>query len=110
MYLFFEKGMKGGVSSFLKNIAKPTNNQHLKSYDPKQELKHIVYLDANNLYGYAMSQFLPKSEFKWIDTKEFDLNIYNSNSSKGCVLEVNHKYPKELRKLQDDRVSIISST
>ena len=56
--------MKDRISSFLKYIAKPTNNQHLKSYDPKQELKHIVYLDANNLYGYAMSQFLPKSEFK----------------------------------------------
>ena len=47
-----------------------------------------IYLDTNNLYGYAMSKFLPTSRFKWIDPKEFDLNKYISNSSKGCTLEV----------------------
>ena len=60
----------------------------MEFYDPKQEPKHIMYLDANNLYGYAMSKFLPKSGFKWIDPKEFDLNKYTNNSSKGRVLEV----------------------
>ena len=69
----------------------------MKSYDPKQESKHIIYLDANNFYGYAMSKYLPTSRFKWIDPKEFDLNKYTSNSSKGCVLEVDLEYPKELR-------------
>ena len=34
------------------------NNKYLKSYDPKQKLKPIIYLDANNLYGYAMSKFV----------------------------------------------------
>ena len=38
-----------------------------------------------------------KSSFKWIDSKEFDLNKYTSYNSKGCVLEVDSKYPKELR-------------
>ena len=56
-----------------------------KFYDPKQESKHIIYLhiylDANNLYGYIMSKFLPTSGFKWIDPKEFNLNRYTSNSS-----------------------------
>ena len=42
----------------------------------------------NNLYGYAISKFLPRSGFKWIDPKEFDLNKYPRNSLKGCVLEV----------------------
>ena len=55
-----------------------------------------MYLDSNNLYGYAISKFLPTSGFKWIDTKEFDSNEYTSNSSKGCVLEVGLEYPKEL--------------
>ena len=60
---------------------------YLKSYDPKPESKHMIYLDANNLYGYVMSKFLPTSIFKSlrgliIDPKEFDLNKYNSNSSK----------------------------
>ena len=39
----------------------------MKSYDPKQESKHIIYIDTNNLYGYAMSKFLLISDFKWID-------------------------------------------
>ena len=39
----------------------------MKSYDPKQESKNIIYLDTNKLYGYAMSKFLPASDFKWID-------------------------------------------
>ena len=56
----------------------------------------------NNLYGYAMSKFLPTSGFKWIDLKEFDLNKYTSNSSKGCVLEVDLEYPEELRELHND--------
>ena len=68
----------------------------------KKKSKHIIYLDANNLYGYAMSKFLPASGFKWIDPKEFDLNTYTSNSLKGCVLEVDLEYPKELHELQND--------
>ena len=73
MYIFFEKGMRGDVS-YVSNRHSKANNKYLKSYDPKQESKHIIYLDANNLYGYAMSKFLPTSGFKWIDPKEFDLD------------------------------------
>ena len=62
------------------------NNKYLKPYDPKQESKHSIYLDANDLYGHAMSKFLPTSGFRWIEPKEFDLNKYASNSLKGCVL------------------------
>ena len=58
-----------------------------------------MYLDPNNLYGYAMSKFLPASGFKWKDPKEFELNKYTKNSSKGCSLEVDIKYPKELHEL-----------
>ena len=73
----------------------------MKFYDPKQESKHIIYLDSNNLYGHAMSKFPPTSGFKWIDLKEFDMNKYTSNSSKGWVLEVELEYPKELRELHN---------
>ena len=59
----------------------------------RKESKHIIYLDANNLHGYAMSRFLQTNKFKWIDPKDFDLDKYNKNSSKCCV------YLKELRKL-----------
>ena len=49
-----------------------------------------------------MSNFLPKSGFKWIDPREFDLNKYASNSSKGCVVEVDLEYPKDLQELHND--------
>ena len=49
-----------------------------------------------------MSKFLPTSGLKWIDPKEFDLNEYTSNSSKGCVLKVDLEYPKELHELHND--------
>ena len=49
-----------------------------------------------------MFNCLPISRFKWIDPKEFNLNKYTSNSSKGCLLEVYVEYPKELRKLHND--------
>ena len=62
-------------------------------------MKNIMYLDANNLYGYAMSKFLSTSGYKWINPKEFDLNKYTSKSSKWCALEVDLEYPKELREL-----------
>ena len=55
-----------------------------------------MYLDVNNLYGYATSKVFPISGFKWVDTKEFDFNKYTSNSLKGCALEVDLEYPKEL--------------
>ena len=74
----------------------------MKFYEPKQKLEHIVYLDANSLYGCAMSKFLPANGFKWIDPKEFNLNKYSSNSSKENVLEVDLECPKELRELHND--------
>ena len=52
--------------TFLRYISN-ANNKYLKTYDPKQESQHSIYLDANNLYGYGMSKFLPTSGFKWID-------------------------------------------
>ena len=63
MYIFFEKGTRGGVS-YISNRYSKANNNSLKPYDPKQESRHIIYLDANNLHSYAMSKFFPTSGFK----------------------------------------------
>ena len=101
MYIFFEKGTRGRISYISTRYSK-ANNKYLKSYDPKKESKHIIYLGTNNLYGYAMSKFLPTNGFQWIDPKEFDLNKYASNSLKECILEVDLEYPKELDELQND--------
>ena len=101
MYILFEKGTRGRISSISDKYSR-TNNKYLKSHNLKQKWKRITYLDANNLYGYAVSKFLPTSRFKWIDPDEFDLNKYISNSSQGCVIEVDIKYPKDIRELQND--------
>ena len=71
MDIFFEKSTRGGIS-YISNRYSKANNKYLKSYDLKQESKHIKYLETNHLYGYVMSKFLPTSEFKRIDPKEFD--------------------------------------
>ena len=93
MNLFFEKGTQDGIS-YISNRYSKVNDKYLKTYDPKQESKHIIYLDANSLYDYSMSKFLSASAFKWINPKEPDLNKYTSNSSKECALEVHLEYPK----------------
>jgi len=65
-YTWIQKNLKGGVSCSMKRFAK-ANNKHMKNYDPSLPSSHIVYLDANNLYGWAMSQYLPLNNFKNVD-------------------------------------------
>jgi len=62
--LFIEKGMRGGISMGSKQYA-TANNPRATNYDPTKLNKLIMYLDANNLYGWAMSLPLPKGGFKW---------------------------------------------
>ena len=100
MYLLFAIGKIDRVSE-LQRYSK-VNNKYLKSYDPKQESKHIIYLDVKDLYGYAIPKFLPTSGFKWVDPKKFELDKYTSNSSKGCVIEVNLEYSKKFCELRND--------
>ena len=90
--------------SYISNRYSQAKNKYLKYYDPKQESKHTIYLDAKNLYGYAMSKLLPISGFKLIDRKEFELNKYSSNSSKGCVPKLDlNDYPLTLDKIEIKR-------
>ena len=91
MYLFFEKGIRGGVSYISKKYSK-ANNKYLKPYDPKQESSDIIYLDANNLYGHVMFKFFPTSGFKWIDPKEFDFNIVQKVAFLKLILNIQKNY------------------
>ena len=72
MHLFIEKGMRGGISYIAKRHSK-ANNKYMECYDRSKESKCITYLDANNLYGLTMYQYLPYSGFKWLNQKEIDL-------------------------------------
>ena len=91
MYIFFGKGTRVG-----------TSENYWKIYDPKQELKQVKYLEANDEYTYAMHEFFITSGFKWIDRKEFDLNKYPDNILKGCTFHIDLEYPSELHKLHYD--------
>ena len=104
MFQFIEKGMRGGIS-YIANRYGKANNKYMKQYDDKAPSKYIMYLDANNLYGWAMSQYLPTGGFKWLkdnEIEEVDLAKYHDESKKGLILEVDLEYPEELHDLHND--------
>ena len=102
MYLFIEKGLRGGISYIAKRYAK-ANNKYMKNYDPKKPSKFITYLDMNNLYGWAMSGYLPYGGFKWLkNVDNFDVNSVSEKSPIGYILEVDLEYPDELHVLHND--------
>ena len=100
MHLFIEKGMRGGISMVSKRHAK-ANNPHTADYNPENENNYIMYYDANNLYGWAMSQSLPYSDFKW-KTRNKDGKFDKRQKGNGWILEVDLEYPKHLHKLHND--------
>ena len=71
MYLMIERGIRGGMSMISHRYSK-ANNKYMKDYDTSKESKYIVNLDANNLYGCGMSQYLPVDDFKWGKGDNFD--------------------------------------
>ena len=104
MFQFIEKGMRGGVS-YIANRYGKANNKYMNKYNEKAPSKYIMYLDANNLYGWAMSQYLPTGNFRWMTDKKInkvDLAKYKENGKKGLILEVDLEYPQELHNLHND--------
>ena len=103
MQLMVEEGVRGGICHSIHTYAK-ANNKYMKNYNNNEESSYIQYLDANNLYGWAMSKKLPVNGLKWLDSdkinKEFIKN-YNEDN-KGYILEVDIKYLKRLHKLHSD--------
>ena len=104
MFQFIEKGMRGRVS-YIANRYGKANNKYIKEYDEKAPSKYIMYLDANNLYGWAVSRYLPTGNFKWMTDKEIseiDLGKYKKDGKKGLIPEVDLEYPQELHDLHND--------
>ena len=107
MLSMHEEGTRGGMCYAIYRYAK-ANNKYMKNHDRNKELSHLECLDANNLYGWAMSQKLPAGNFKFIeknDLLKFDekfIKNYDENSDKGYILEVDVEYPKNLHKLHSD--------
>ena len=95
--MFEKRGIRGGVSSIMTRYGK-TNNKYMgEDFDSNEPSKYLQYLDANNLYGWAMSQSLPTKGFKWMTENELD-NWRNHS----CILEVDLEYPKKLHDLHNE--------
>ena len=102
MLLMIEKGIRGGISNAFKRYAK-ANNKFMKNFDPELKSSFIVYLDANNLYGWAMSKPLPVGNFEWMSEAELEnWERFVNEEGIGCILEVDLEYPRELHDFQND--------
>ena len=102
MYLFIEKGLRGGISCIAKRHIK-ANNKYIKNHDLTKPSKYISYLHMNNLYGRRMSGYLPYGRCKWLkNVDDFDVNLISKNSSIGYILKVDLKNPDESHKLHND--------
>ena len=111
MLMMFEKGIRGGITHISKRYAE-ANNKDMKDFNPDKPSAFIQYLDANNLYGWAMSQSLPMHGFKWMKNLKKDkvldilekvnCSITNPIKKKGYIFEVDLEYPKDLWESHND--------
>ncbi|MDR3549972.1 MAG: hypothetical protein P4L31_01035, partial [Candidatus Babeliales bacterium] len=95
IYQMIEESMRGGISMISNRFSK-ANQPNLSGYDINKQLTELIYLDANNLYGWAMSQYLPLNDFKM--TENFDhftpavIQSLSDTDSTGFIFEVDLKY------------------
>ena len=101
--LMFEQGIRGGISHISKRYAE-ANNKYMKDFDGTKPSTFIQYLDANNLYGWAMSQKLPTHGFKWIDVDKTSVLklLEKKDTNQGFIFEVDLEYPSSLWKSHND--------
>ena len=102
MLLMFEWGIRGGITQAVCKYALANNKYVADRFDPKSESSYLQYLDANNLYGWAMSQPLPTGGFKWTDANPNEISELATRTDKGYILEVDVSYPKDLHDSHND--------
>ena len=102
MLLMFERGIRGGIIQSVHRWAKANNPYMGSKFNSNEKVNYLQYLDANNLYGWAMSQPLPTGGFKWTKVKPEEISKLAKLKNKGYLLEVDVKYPKELHDSHND--------
>ena len=102
MLLMFEWGIRGGITQAVRKYASANNKYMEDRFDPKSESSYLQYLDANNFYGWAMSQPLPTGGFKWVDVNHNEISELATRTDKGYILEVDVSYPKDLHDSHND--------
>ncbi|OWF56496.1 hypothetical protein KP79_PYT25540 [Mizuhopecten yessoensis] len=103
-HLIIEKGLRGGISMISHRFAE-ANNPYVPGHDKTKPTDYITYLDANNLYGWAMSQFLPTHDFTWLTDAEkdmLDITTVPDHATDGYIMEVDLEYPPELHDLHNE--------
>ncbi|XP_025421129.1 uncharacterized protein LOC112691190 [Sipha flava] len=101
MLLLIEKGIRGGLTQASMRYGK-ANNHRTPHHDESKSNTRIVYQDCNNLYGWAMTQYLPYGEFKWVEPSLNGLNDLNDTSEIGRIYEVDISYPQHLHDEHND--------
>ena len=104
MYEMIEKGLRGGMCQVSHKEAKANNKYMMDDYNANRPSHYINYLDANNLYGLAMSMKLPIGKLKWIKKilTETMIMDWNENDDNAYILEVDLEYPQEIHDEQAD--------
>ena len=102
MLLMFERGIRGGITQSVNRWAKANNPYMGSEFVPDKPTRYLQYLDANNLYGWAMSQPLPTGGFKWVSKEPSKILQLVKRKSKGYLLEVDVCYPRKLHDSHND--------
>ena len=102
MLLMFEKGIRGGITQAVHKHVSANNKYMGDQYHQSADSICLQYSDANNLYGWVMSQCLPTSRFRWVDVKPNEIHDLVKCENKGYLLEVDVSHPKELHNSHSD--------
>ena len=98
----FERGIRGGITQAVCKYASANNKYMGERFEPKSESSYLQYLDANNLYSWAMSQPLPTGGFKWVYVNPNEISELVTRTDKVYILEVDVSYPKDLHDSHND--------
>ena len=102
MLLMLDRGIRGGITQAVRKYTAANNPYMGDKFDLNKDTTYLQYLDANNLYGWAMSQPLPTGGFRWVDIEPNEISELATGTDKGYILEVDVSYPAELDNQDND--------